>query len=128
MKAAVFRGSDRLLAIEELPLPQAGAGELVLRVHYCGVCGSDLHATHPGLFTVKEGTVLGHEFAGAGLGQRQLLDGQQAVAAAEDGGFHGAEVPKREGMAAVWWRGPQSSCVQPLTCSRWAQDEAALPA
>ncbi|MDN8616574.1 zinc-binding dehydrogenase [Variovorax ginsengisoli] len=64
MKAAVFRGSDRLLAIEELPLPQAGAGELVLRVHYCGVCGSDLHATHPGLFTVKEGTVLGHEFAG----------------------------------------------------------------
>lgn len=64
MKAAVFRGVDRLLSVEEMPLPQAGAGELVLRVHYCGVCGSDLHATHPGLFTVKDGTVLGHEFAG----------------------------------------------------------------
>ncbi|MES2530053.1 MAG: zinc-binding dehydrogenase [Pseudomonadota bacterium] len=64
MKAAVFRGVDRLLSIEDLPLPQAGAGELVLRVHCCGVCGSDLHATHPGLFTVKSGTVLGHEFSG----------------------------------------------------------------
>lgn len=64
MKAAVFRGVDRLLSIEDIPLPQAGAGELVLRVHYCGVCGSDLHSTHPGVFTVKDGTVLGHEFSG----------------------------------------------------------------
>lgn len=64
MKAAVFRGVDRLLSIEDIPLPQAGPGELVLRVHCCGVCGSDLHATHPGVFTVKSGTVLGHEFAG----------------------------------------------------------------
>lgn len=64
MKAAVFRGVDRLLSIEDVPLPQAGPGELVLRVHYCGVCGSDLHSTHPGLFTVKSGTILGHEFSG----------------------------------------------------------------
>lgn len=64
MKAAVFRGVDKLLSIEDVPLPQAGAGELVLRVHYCGVCGSDLHSTHPGVFTVREGTVLGHEFSG----------------------------------------------------------------
>lgn len=64
MKAAVFRGVDRLLSIEDVPLPQAGPGELVLRVFHCGVCGSDLHATHPGLFTVRSGTVLGHEFAG----------------------------------------------------------------
>lgn len=64
MKAAVFRGLGRPLSIEEVPLPQAGAGELVLRVHYCGVCGSDLHSTHPGVFVVKDGTVLGHEFSG----------------------------------------------------------------
>ncbi len=64
MKAAVFRGVGRPLSIEDVALPQAGAGELVLRVHYCGVCGSDLHATHPGLFVVPEGTVLGHEFSG----------------------------------------------------------------
>ena len=64
MKAAVFRGVGRPLSIEDVALPQAGAGELVLRVHYCGVCGSDLHATHPGLFVVPDGTVLGHEFSG----------------------------------------------------------------
>jgi 2-desacetyl-2-hydroxyethyl bacteriochlorophyllide A dehydrogenase len=44
--------------------PQAGPGEIVLKVHYCGICGSDLHATHPGVFVVPDGTILGHEFAG----------------------------------------------------------------
>lgn len=64
MKAAVFKGVGKSLAIEEVAVPVARPGELVLRVHYCGVCGSDLHATHPGLFLVPVGTVLGHEFSG----------------------------------------------------------------
>ncbi len=64
MKAAVFQGLGEPLAIADLPLPQAGPGEIVLRVHYCGICGSDLHATQAGVFLVPNGTVLGHEFAG----------------------------------------------------------------
>jgi (R,R)-butanediol dehydrogenase/meso-butanediol dehydrogenase/diacetyl reductase len=64
MKAAVFQGVGKPLAIETVPTPQAGPGELVLRVHHCGICGSDLHATQEGTFLVPNGTVLGHEFAG----------------------------------------------------------------
>ena len=65
MKAAIFHGLGHPLTIEELPIPQAGPGEVVLKIDYCGICGSDLHATHPGVFVVPDGTVLGHEFTGA---------------------------------------------------------------
>ena len=64
MKAAVFHELGKPLAIETVARPQAGPGELILKVHYCGVCGSDLHATRPGVFVVPDGTILGHEFAG----------------------------------------------------------------
>jgi (R,R)-butanediol dehydrogenase/meso-butanediol dehydrogenase/diacetyl reductase len=64
MKAAVFHELGKPLQIEDVAKPQAGRGEIVLKVHYCGVCGSDLHATHPGVFVVPDGTILGHEFAG----------------------------------------------------------------
>ena len=64
MKAAVFHGLGKPLQIETVSKPQAGRGEIVLKVHYCGICGSDLHATHPGVFVVPDGTILGHEFAG----------------------------------------------------------------
>jgi len=63
MKGAVFHGVGKPLTIENLPDPKPGAGELVLRVKSCGICGSDLHAASlpPGL---PPGTVMGHEFSG----------------------------------------------------------------
>src|SRR5260370_7268835 len=64
MKAAVFHELGKPLAVETVAEPKAGRGEIVLKVHYCGVCGSDLHSTHPGVFVVPDGTILGHEFAG----------------------------------------------------------------
>ncbi|MFN3642868.1 MAG: zinc-binding dehydrogenase [Gemmobacter sp.] len=64
MKAAVFEGLGKPLAVRDVQRPVAQAGQVVLRVEFCGICGSDLHATHPGVFVVPEGTVLGHEFAG----------------------------------------------------------------
>ena len=64
MKAAVFHELGKPLRVETVDKPQAGPGEIVLKVHFCGVCGSDLHSTHPGVFVVPDGTILGHEFAG----------------------------------------------------------------
>lgn len=64
MKAAVFHELGQPLKVEKVAEPKAGAGEIVVKVHYCGICGSDLHATHPGVFVVPDGTILGHEFAG----------------------------------------------------------------
>lgn len=66
MKAAVFKGAGHALVIEELADPEPGAGEVVLKVHRCGICGTDLHMTdgHSAAFSYPAGTVPGHEFAG----------------------------------------------------------------
>jgi len=64
MKAAVFHGAGEGLRIEDVPTPAARAGEIVLKVAYCGICGTDVHATEASAFTLPAGTVLGHEFSG----------------------------------------------------------------
>jgi len=65
MRAAVFKGVGQPLAIEDRQRPVAAAGELVLKVAYCGICGSDIHGTEASPFVLPPGVVLGHEFAGA---------------------------------------------------------------
>lgn len=62
MRAVVYENRGEPLSIREVPTPEPGPGELLLRVRACGVCGSDLHATEHG--TVPPGGILGHEFAG----------------------------------------------------------------
>ena len=44
MKAAVLRELRSPLAIEEVPVPMPGYGELLVKVAACGVCHSDVHA------------------------------------------------------------------------------------
>jgi len=44
MKAAVVREFGKPLVIEEAPVPQPRAGQILVKVHACGVCGTDLHA------------------------------------------------------------------------------------
>ena len=44
MKAAVVRAFGKPLVIEELPIPEPGAGEVLVRVAACGVCHTDMHA------------------------------------------------------------------------------------
>ncbi len=48
MRAAVFHGPGSVLSIEDRQTPVARPGDIVLQVAYCGICGSDLHATEPG--------------------------------------------------------------------------------
>ncbi|MBS0561103.1 MAG: alcohol dehydrogenase catalytic domain-containing protein [Proteobacteria bacterium] len=81
MRAAVFEAEGRKLAIAERETPTAGQGELVLRVAFCGICGSDLHATEPSPFPLDRGTVLGHEFAGtvAASGAAEWQVGDRAI-------------------------------------------------
>ena len=64
MRAAVFHGPGQALSIEDRQTPVARPGDIVLQVAYCGICGSDVHATDPGPFQIGTGTVLGHEFSG----------------------------------------------------------------
>lgn len=64
MKAPVFKGVGKPLAIETLPDPTPGPGEIVLEVARCGICGTDLHMTDGHAQTYPENVVIGHEFAG----------------------------------------------------------------
>ena len=60
MRVAVYHGRGRI-ALEERPDPVAGAGELVVRVRACGLCGSDLMDWYQ---EPRAPIVLGHEPAG----------------------------------------------------------------
>ena len=83
MRAAAFQELGQPLALVDLRDPIPAAGELVLRVHSAGICGTDLHisAQPPG---VPPGTVLGHEFAGevvaVGAGVERWSRGERACA------------------------------------------------
>ena len=61
MKAAAFKKQNEV-GIIDAPVPKAGAGEVVLKVHNCGICGSDLHAVQLG--TLRPDCIMGHEFCG----------------------------------------------------------------
>lgn len=64
MRAVVMQGLHQPLKVETLPDPMPEAGEVVVRVVRCGICGSDLHMTEDATYGKGAGDVLGHEFAG----------------------------------------------------------------
>lgn len=65
MKAAYFYSPGNL-RVEETDIPKIAAGELLVRVRACAVCGTDLRINKFGHFKIPAGTrrVLGHELAG----------------------------------------------------------------
>lgn len=85
MRAARFLGPGQPLRIEEMPVPEPGPHEVVVRVEACGICLSDVHLLEGTL----PGTVLpvtpGHEAAGtvARVGDlvRGWSEGERAVMA-----------------------------------------------
>ncbi len=65
MKAAIFYGPGRPFEIEEVPTPEPGPGEVLVRVAGCGVCHTDLHYTDHNVPTFKKPPlILGHEASG----------------------------------------------------------------
>lgn len=64
MRAAVMQGLHKPLAIETIPDPTPGEGDVVVKVGRCGICGSDLHMTEDPAYGQGAGSILGHEFAG----------------------------------------------------------------
>ena len=74
MRALVLR--DNEYVIDERPMPEPDAGEVLFRTHYSGVCGTDLHA--PQLGTYGKDVVIGHEFAGEVVAVGPGVQGWQA--------------------------------------------------
>jgi propanol-preferring alcohol dehydrogenase len=62
-RAMAFDGSTRLQPVE-LPLGAPGVHELLLRVHTCGVCRTDLHLVDGELATSTRPVVPGHQIVG----------------------------------------------------------------
>ncbi len=66
MKVAVMEGIGHI-EIQERPIPEIKAGEVLIRIGYVGICGSDVHYFETGAigdFVVEPPFVLGHEAAG----------------------------------------------------------------
>ncbi|MCE8456878.1 alcohol dehydrogenase catalytic domain-containing protein, partial [Rhodovulum sulfidophilum] len=63
MKALIYTG-PRLLELRELPDPESGPGEALIRVEAAGICGSDMHAWAGHDDRRPAPLILGHEAAG----------------------------------------------------------------
>lgn len=89
MKAAVYYGINDV-RLETVPVPQIGRGELLVRVHTCGVCGTDLKKIATGSHSAPR--IFGHETTGmvvaAGEGVTRFRRGDRVLV------FH--HIPCRE--------------------------------
>jgi len=61
MQAAVYHGVNDV-RLESVPVPQIGAGEILVRVHTCGICGTDLKKIATGSHSAPR--IFGHETSG----------------------------------------------------------------
>jgi propanol-preferring alcohol dehydrogenase len=64
MRAMVLDRAGTALRLAELPEPEPGSGEILVRVHACGVCRTDLHIVDGELTQPKLPLVPGHQIVG----------------------------------------------------------------
>src|SRR6266852_2420833 len=80
MQAAVYRGQG-CVSVEEVPTPEIGPGELLVRVEACGICHTDLKKIEYNLLAPPR--IYGHETAGVvarvGRGVRKFEPGDRVV-------------------------------------------------
>src|SRR5436853_7464470 len=80
MRAAVYRGRQDV-RLETVSVPEIGRGEILVRVHTCGICGTDLKKIATGSHSAPR--IFGHETAGvvARVGQnvRKFSTGDRVV-------------------------------------------------
>src|SRR5438309_1134434 len=89
MQAAVYRGVNDV-RLETVPVPKIVPGEVLVRVHTCGICGTDLKKIATGSHSAPR--IFGHETSGVvaaiGEGVQNFQPGDRVVA------FH--HIPCRE--------------------------------
>ncbi len=79
----MYRGQGHFELDPEAPVPRLGEGEVLVKVRYCGVCGSDLHLSQ-NIARVEPGDTLGHEISGViaevGAGFSRVKPGDRVTA------------------------------------------------
>jgi L-iditol 2-dehydrogenase len=61
MHAAVYKGQS-VVSVEQVPIPEIGPGEMLVRVEACGICHTDLKKIEYNLLAPPR--IYGHETAG----------------------------------------------------------------
>ena len=61
MRAAVYRGVNDV-RVETIPVPEIGPGEVLVKIHTCGICGTDLKKIRTGSHSAPR--IFGHEMSG----------------------------------------------------------------
>jgi len=83
VRAAVLRELGQRLAIEEVPTPAPGPGEVLVETRTCGLCGTDLHICDGLAYVPRLPHIPGHEPAGVvaavGEGVTEVRVGQRVV-------------------------------------------------
>jgi L-iditol 2-dehydrogenase len=80
MLAAVYHGVNDV-RLETVPVPEIGEGEILLKVHTCGICGTDLKKIATGSHSAPR--IFGHETSGVvaavGPNVKQLVTGDRVM-------------------------------------------------
>jgi D-arabinose 1-dehydrogenase-like Zn-dependent alcohol dehydrogenase len=64
MKAAVLHTLRAPLTVEDVPMPECGPDDLLVRTMACGICGTDIHIQDGWGYTPRLPFIMGHEPAG----------------------------------------------------------------
>jgi alcohol dehydrogenase, propanol-preferring len=73
MRAMVFEAVGQPLKAVELQMPEPGPGQLLLRVHACGVCRTDLHLLDGEVAIAAPPRVLGHQIVATVEGESRRV-------------------------------------------------------
>jgi len=65
MKALVYMGKQNLV-VKDVPIPEIAENDVLIKLKYCGVCGTDMHIYNGegGSYEVTPPLIMGHEFSG----------------------------------------------------------------
>ena len=81
MRAMLLSAQRQPLRLAEVPVPQPAAGQVLVKVHTCGVCRTDLHVLDGDLSEPKLPLILGHQIVGSvvslGPGVSRFSPGQR---------------------------------------------------
>ena len=93
MKAAVTRGTQQI-QVEDVPTPEPGPNQVLIKIKYSAICGSDVHRFQYGM--MNSGSIMGHEYIGevvqSGASVTLLNEGDRVVSG---GGESPEGVPAR---------------------------------
>lgn len=138
MKAAVSV-EPRSLQVRDVPTPVLQPDDVLVKVHYAGICGTDLHIFHGTSANVTYPVVQGHEFSGevaavgsgvqdVAVGARVVAEGRAGTGFSRDGAFaEYLSVPKD--LLHVLPRDVDmldATLIDPLACAVHAVEQAQL--